>query len=220
MSRYQKGKTNLDFTEARDSEWQWHQLGRIKVCTSLQKDNHASTPYSIFYRPDALPAAQPTASKHWRQRLPTCLHFNSHLPDEPDLADISPQFSSSIYPFRDRWHKLLWAECLPVTQPTVSKHEHRTQTDFNHWPYLILSSFSTTFPMEKVLHPSCRLSNASTSTNWWQYGLSYVMYHHCTISSLISPTPCKINETNVEGYCLPMILDQWMKVQETTADFI
>ena len=28
VSRYQKGKTNLDFTEARDSEWQWHQLER------------------------------------------------------------------------------------------------------------------------------------------------------------------------------------------------
>ena len=28
-SRYQNGKTNLDFTEACDSEWQWHQLGRI-----------------------------------------------------------------------------------------------------------------------------------------------------------------------------------------------
>jgi len=27
VSRYQKGKTNLDFSEARDSEWQWHQLG-------------------------------------------------------------------------------------------------------------------------------------------------------------------------------------------------
>ena len=26
VSRYQKGNTNLDFTEARDSEWQWHQL--------------------------------------------------------------------------------------------------------------------------------------------------------------------------------------------------
>ena len=25
MSWYQKGKTNLDFTEARDREWQWHQ---------------------------------------------------------------------------------------------------------------------------------------------------------------------------------------------------
>jgi len=31
-SRYQKGKTNLDFTEARDSEWQWHQLGHMQVC--------------------------------------------------------------------------------------------------------------------------------------------------------------------------------------------
>jgi len=30
VSRYQKGKTNLDFTEARDSEWQWHQLGHMQ----------------------------------------------------------------------------------------------------------------------------------------------------------------------------------------------
>ena len=43
VSRYQKGKTNLDFTEARDSEWQWHQLDHVQVCTSLQTDNHAST---------------------------------------------------------------------------------------------------------------------------------------------------------------------------------
>ena len=43
VSWYQKGKTNLDFTEARDSEWQWHQLGYMQVCTSLQTDNHAST---------------------------------------------------------------------------------------------------------------------------------------------------------------------------------
>jgi len=27
-----------------DSEWQWHQLGHMQVCTSLQTDNHASTP--------------------------------------------------------------------------------------------------------------------------------------------------------------------------------
>jgi len=43
VSQYQKGKTNLDFTEARDSEWQWHQLGHMQVCTSFQTDNHAST---------------------------------------------------------------------------------------------------------------------------------------------------------------------------------
>ena len=71
VSRYQKGKTNLDFTGARDSEWQWHQLGLVQVCTSLQTDNHASTPPLSFYRPDALPAAQPTASKHWRQVMHT-----------------------------------------------------------------------------------------------------------------------------------------------------
>jgi len=29
VSWYQKGKTNLDFTEVRDSEWQWHQLGHM-----------------------------------------------------------------------------------------------------------------------------------------------------------------------------------------------
>ena len=69
VSRYQKGKTNLDFTEARDSEWQWHQLGHMQACNSCETDNHASTPPLSFYRPDALPAAQPTASKHWTQPL-------------------------------------------------------------------------------------------------------------------------------------------------------
>ena len=48
VGRYQKGKTNLDFTEARGSEWQWHQLGCMQVCTSLQTDNHASTPPFSF----------------------------------------------------------------------------------------------------------------------------------------------------------------------------
>jgi len=48
VSRYQKGKTNLDFTEARDSEWQWHQLGYMQVCTSLQTDNKTSTPPLVF----------------------------------------------------------------------------------------------------------------------------------------------------------------------------
>jgi len=46
VSRYQKGETNLDFTEARDSEW--HQLGHMQVCTSLQTDNHTSTPLLSF----------------------------------------------------------------------------------------------------------------------------------------------------------------------------
>jgi len=64
VGRYQKGNTNLDFTEARDNEWQWHQLEHMQVCTLLQTDNHASTPPLSFLQADAIPAAQPTASKH------------------------------------------------------------------------------------------------------------------------------------------------------------
>jgi len=31
------------FTGARDSEWQWHQLGHMQISTSPHTDNHAST---------------------------------------------------------------------------------------------------------------------------------------------------------------------------------
>jgi len=64
VSQHQKGKTNLDFTEARDSEWQWHQLVHMQVCTSLQTDNYASTPPLSFLQADALSAAQPIASQY------------------------------------------------------------------------------------------------------------------------------------------------------------
>jgi len=56
VSRYQKGKSNLDFTEARDSEWQWHQLGRM-----LQTSNHASTPPLSFLQAGC-PSCRPTNS--------------------------------------------------------------------------------------------------------------------------------------------------------------
>jgi len=61
-----KEKPNLDFTAARYSEWQWHQLGHKLVSTSVKTDNHPNTPPLSFYRLDALPATQLTASKHWR----------------------------------------------------------------------------------------------------------------------------------------------------------
>jgi len=50
--------------------WQWHQLDHMQItCTLLQTDNHNSRPTSplSFYRPNALPDAKPTVSKHWRQ---------------------------------------------------------------------------------------------------------------------------------------------------------
>ena len=61
LSWYQKGKTNLDFTEARDSEWQWHQLGHMQVCISLQTDSHASTP-PLSCLQAGCPSCRPTNS--------------------------------------------------------------------------------------------------------------------------------------------------------------
>jgi len=66
MSPYQKVKTNLNFTEARDSGWQCHQLGHMQACTRPRQTPVPALHHSIFYRSDALSATQPTASKHWR----------------------------------------------------------------------------------------------------------------------------------------------------------
>jgi len=54
------GKTNQDFTESSDSEWKWHQLGHMQVCTLLQTDNSASNPPRSFFtgRMPSLPPNQ------------------------------------------------------------------------------------------------------------------------------------------------------------------
>jgi len=68
VSRYQKDETSLDLNEAKDDRvlgWQWHQLDYMQtICTSLQADNRTNTSLLNFYRPDALPDAKLTASKH------------------------------------------------------------------------------------------------------------------------------------------------------------
>ena len=53
--------TWVDFTEARDSEWQWHQLGHMQVCISLQTDNDASTSPVSFLQAGC-PSCHPTNS--------------------------------------------------------------------------------------------------------------------------------------------------------------
>ena len=86
MSRCQNGKTNLDSTEARDSEWQWHQLGHMQVCTSLQTDNHVSTPPLSCFT-GRCPSCRPTNSvKALRQN---CLMSGNFSP-----AISCPSFSA------------------------------------------------------------------------------------------------------------------------------
>ena len=61
VGRYQKGKTNLDFTEARDSEWQWHQLGICKSAPHSRQNNYASTSQLSFLQAGC-PSCRPTNS--------------------------------------------------------------------------------------------------------------------------------------------------------------
>jgi len=76
LRRHQKGKTNLDLLQQEivsGNGISW------AICKSAPWPRHTTTPaslHSLFYRPDALPAAQPTASIQWRtnQRTEeTCL---------------------------------------------------------------------------------------------------------------------------------------------------
>jgi len=61
VGRYQKGETNLDFTEARHSEWQWHQMG---ICKSAPRSRQITTPAphrSVFLQAGC-PSCRPTNS--------------------------------------------------------------------------------------------------------------------------------------------------------------
>lgn len=48
VSQYQIVNTNLGFTEARDGEWQWHQLVYMQVCT-LSKQITMQHPTTQFF---------------------------------------------------------------------------------------------------------------------------------------------------------------------------
>ena len=96
VSRYQKGKTNLDFTEARDSEWQWHQLGHMQVCTSVQTDNHASTSPLGFLQAGC-PSCRPTNSV---KALKAPLRYtitSIHVSSGADVSQATHEQTSYVY---------------------------------------------------------------------------------------------------------------------------
>ena len=78
VSRCQKGKTNLDFTDARNSEWQWHQLGHTQVCTSLQADNHASIPPLKFFT-SRMPFLPPNQQRQSTESNKYCCYLLSSV---------------------------------------------------------------------------------------------------------------------------------------------
>jgi len=45
------------------------------ICTSLQTDNNMNTSSLNFYRPNALPDAQPTVSNQWKPKIVNLLYY-------------------------------------------------------------------------------------------------------------------------------------------------
>ena len=107
VSRYQKGKTNLDFTEARDSEWQRHQLGHMQVCISLKTDNHASTPTLKFFT-GRMPFLPPNQQRQSTNEVKTVLCKKSSTttttPRQPGQAS-----TRKVKPSLDlMWKEVMW----------------------------------------------------------------------------------------------------------------
>jgi len=70
VSRYQKGKTNLDFTEARDSEWQWHQLAIYRSAPCSRQITTPASHHSVFTgRMPFLPPNQQRQSTEGKKSL-------------------------------------------------------------------------------------------------------------------------------------------------------
>ena len=69
------------------------------ICKSAPQSRQITTPaphHSVFYRPDALPVAQPTASKHWRH------HYDIRLPvftwaPGADVSQATHEQTSYVY---------------------------------------------------------------------------------------------------------------------------
>jgi len=69
------------------------------ICKSAPRSRQITTPashHSVFYRPDGLPAVQPTASKHWRDAVTRRIkEMPCQLPGRLFLSP--PYWSSSLY---------------------------------------------------------------------------------------------------------------------------
>ena len=132
MSRYQTGKTNLDFTEARDSEWQWHQLGHMQVCTLLQTDNRASTPPTTQFFTGRMPFLPPNQQRQITEgklvpKGKTSLHLNEQRHGGGfgiEVASAGP-YANSLHLAPDINTSSLnfyRQDALPDAKPILSKH--------------------------------------------------------------------------------------------------
>jgi len=153
-----------------------------------------------FYRPDALPVTQPTASKHWRMTvfltghstLAPCWHDRAEHCDCFKEASVLQRACCHHAVMMSQEHccgsTIYRPDTLPVTQQTASNQrrldsstQHSSQTKLNRWT---------------LLEPASKLArrNSSCWTDVTLWGSSITCSRHCesrdhTCSNLDRPPP-------------------------------
>ena len=123
----------LDFTGAKGDEGGSDNWSYKQTCKDLVKLLPPTNQPSTFYRPDALPVAQPTASEHWRQYLwaqlltmyvrhiVTRLHVDTALSESWGTVDKTCTVISRAEPTQQTPHTVsTYAACVPPPQCYVT----------------------------------------------------------------------------------------------------
>ena len=143
VNRYKKGTINLDFTETRDSEWQWHQLGQMQSAPRSRQITTPAPHHSVFYRPDALPVSLP----QW------------HTVGSTDVCSVC------VWQAVDASGTPL---CLHCHTPYQSSLIDKSSVDQNPW----LTRLCSRQCMQQfwvVMHVSCSLQSACVKCNLWTF---------------------------------------------------
>ena len=120
-----------------------------------------TSPLSFFYRPDALPAAQPAASQHWRHIIrPSNKHYNFKstcicLPYPPLTA------GSEGMPPAAGYKETNWSPCTSVWAKHTKTQQPVSRTCLNGWflPGLLLSGLQVDRQTARNLDAKVNLSS-------------------------------------------------------------
>jgi len=183
----------VDFTEARDSEWQWHQLGHMQVCTSLQTDNYANTsPLSFFT--GRMPFLPPSQQRHYSNLALTVLNrrqFQGRL-ISPITARNSPKSN------------IIWSRQRETTVLGLLIHEKHSQVVPRHPQASSRTPWTTDIMAQKASHST----NINCFRQWncalWSCQMCWNVMHHYKIV------------TNLTNHTIPQLKLHNAKLKEAT----
>jgi len=95
---------------------------RLGATPSRLTSAYLRHPPHIFYRPDALPVAQPTASKHWRAKA-TSAHVVENHPLDHILSWSTEYWGKECYS--------LYADFMPI--PADIQMIYRWMSEYDQW---------------------------------------------------------------------------------------